>query len=160
MGSFVLTYLNHPDSSDTRDGLTDCAISGEPMDCAPSPSTSSPGDNDSGVVGVSNSFLSEHDQLVSQWARCILSRITMKLRRRVLGHPLPHSLAPVTHSLAPPASLVRSARALRCAHSLPHSGVHGKEAFVHELEASISSSFNPRWCLRECRCGMQSVCLL
>jgi len=51
------------DSSDTRDGLTDCAISGEPMDCAPSPSTSSPGDNDSGVVGVSNSFLSEHDQL-------------------------------------------------------------------------------------------------
>ena len=57
--------FNLPSTSESSvgcDGATECAISGEPMDCAPSPSTSS-SENDSGVAG-NNSFLAPHEQLV------------------------------------------------------------------------------------------------
>ena len=65
-----------------------------------------------------------------------VARMTMKSTRRVLGH----SLAPLTHSLAPHCSL-RSRAPLRSfvpSHrSLTHSGAHGKETY--ELNLRIES---------------------
>ena len=53
-----------------------------------------------------------------------VGRMTMKTTRRVLGHSLFRSL-------------VRSHR------SLTHSGAHGKDVFVYELNASISYNMKP-----------------
>ena len=70
------------------------------------------------------------------------------LDKPVIGtYVLGHSLAPLTHSLAPHCSL-RSRAPLRSfvrslARSLTHSGAHGKETYVFELNALISYCFNP-----------------
>jgi len=62
---------------------------------------------------------------------CTVGRMTMKSTRRVLGHSLLCSLIRPHCSLI---RLLRTARALRCAHSfsrsLTHSGARGKEVFV------------------------------
>ena len=62
---------------------------------------------------------------------CTVGRMTKKSTRRVLGHSLLCSLIRPHRSLI---RLLRTARALRCAHSfsrsLTHSGARGKEVFV------------------------------
>ena len=54
-----------------------------------------------------------------------------------IARPLAPSLAPLTHSLARSAALIHS-----FARSFTHSGAHGKEIHVYELNALISYSFN------------------
>ena len=93
-----------------------------------------------------------------------LGRIFIKSTQRVLGHSLlrAYSLAPHTLLLFHTACI---ARALHCAHLFAHpptrTRAHGKKVFVHELNASISCSFNPLWatCLSECVCVCVCVCV-
>ena len=86
-----------------------------------------------------------------------MGRMTRKLTRRVLGHSLVRSLIHSHHTLIRFLRTARFARALRCAHSFARSPTrtraHGKEIFVHELNASISCSFNPLWAARLCVCA-------
>jgi len=66
--------------------------------------------------------------------------------RRILGHSLLRSLVRSHHSLI---RLLRTAHSFACSalrsfvRSLAHSGAHGKEVYVYELNASISYSFSP-----------------
>ena len=66
--------------------------------------------------------------------------MTMKSTRRVMGHSLLRLLVHSRRSLIRLLRTARFARALRCFHtfarSLAHSGAHGKELFVYELNAS------------------------
>ena len=66
-----------------------------------------------------------------------MGRMAMKSMRRVLGHSLVRSLV---HSHR---TLIRLLRTARFARPLSRTGTHGKEIFVHELNALISCSFNP-----------------
>ena len=82
-----------------------------------------------------------------------LGRMTMKSTRRVQGHSLLRSLVRshgrTAHSFAYSAllaPLARSAALIRSlARSLTYSGVHEKEFFVYEPNASITYDFNPVW---------------
>ena len=73
---------------------------------------------------------------------CTHGRNGMKLTQSAgpFAHPLARSLALLTHLLALHASLARFAALIR---SLTRSGAHGKEIYVHEMNASISYIFNP-----------------
>ena len=76
-----------------------------------------------------------------------MGTMTTKSTRGVLGHSLLHSLVRLHRSLVRLLRTARFARALRCAHSfarsLTHSGAHGKEVFVYEMNASISYHLKP-----------------
>ena len=74
--------------------------------------------------------------------RCTKGRMTIKSTYSTgpLTPSFARSLALLTHSLAPHCRL--RSRAL-LARSLSHSGAHGIELFIYDLNASISDSFNP-----------------
>ena len=79
--------------------------------------------------------------------QCVLNHSGMTHCTEPFTRSLARSLALHTHSPSPHCSL-RSLAPLRSfvrslARSLPHSGVHGKEIYIDELNASISYSFNP-----------------
>ena len=67
---------------------------------------------------------------------------------------LARSLALHTRSLSPHCSLCSRALLRSFVHSLTRPftcfRAHGKKVFVYELNASISSSFNPLWAARVC----------
>ena len=71
----------------------------------------------------------------------------MELRHRVFGHPLLHLLVFSYCSLIHLLHTTRCAHALSCAHSPAHSLTRswalGKEAFIHDMKASISYIFSP-----------------
>ena len=85
-----------------------------------------------------------------------MGRMTMKSTCSVLSHarPLARALALNTHLLALHCSLrlrppLRSFFCL-LACPFPRSQAHGKGVFVCELNASMTSNFNPLWAARLC----------